>query len=77
MRNGPAGPVRVLFVLAAAALLAGCGGGPPPGPPPTAPLPPATPQAWTDAVCGALVPVVAQPAATLFDRPRTQPGRRT
>jgi hypothetical protein len=68
MRNGPAGPVRVLFVLAAAALLAGCGGGPPPGPPPTAPPPPATPQAWTDAVCAALVPVVARlTAAPGFD----------
>ncbi len=68
MRNGPAGPVRALCVLAAAALLAGCGGGPPPGPPPTAPPPPATPQAWTDAVCGALVPVVARlTAAPGFD----------
>ena len=67
MRDGPAGPVRVLFVLAAAALLAGCGGGPPPAPPPPAP-PPATPQAWTDAVCGALVPVVARlTAAPGFD----------
>jgi hypothetical protein len=68
MRDGPAGPVRVLFVLAAAALLAGCGGGPPPGPPPAAPPPPATPQAWTDAVCVALVPVVARlTAAPGFD----------
>jgi hypothetical protein len=58
----------VLLVLAAATLLAGCGGGPPPGPPPTAPPPPATPQAWTDAVCGALVPVVARlTAAPGFD----------
>ena len=68
MRNRPAAPVRVLFVLAAAALLAGCGGGPPPGPPPAAPPPPATPQAWTDTVCGALVPVVARlTAAPGFD----------
>ena len=59
MRNGP-GLVRVLCVVAAAALLAGCGGGPPPGPPPAAPAQPATPQAWTDAVCTALVPVVAR-----------------
>jgi hypothetical protein len=54
-------------VLAAAALLAGCGGAPPPGPPPAAPAP-VTPQAWTDAVCGALVPVVARlTAAPGFD----------
>lgn len=57
MRNGPAGPVRVLSLLAAAALLAGCGGEPPQS---AAPPPPATPQAWTDTVCGALVPVVAR-----------------
>ena len=58
----------VLLVLAAATLLAGCGGGPPPGPSAPAPAPPATPQAWTDAVCTALVPVVARlTAAPGFD----------
>jgi hypothetical protein len=57
MRNGPASPVRVLFVLTAAALLAGCGGGTPT--PPT-PVPPPTPGAWTESVCAALVPVVTR-----------------
>jgi hypothetical protein len=56
MRNDPAGPVRVLFVLAAAALLSGCGGSTPPAPP--TPPPPPTPGAWTESVCAALVPVV-------------------
>ncbi|MBL8924983.1 MAG: hypothetical protein JNM77_01925, partial [Pseudonocardia sp.] len=56
------GPVRVLFVLVAAALLAGCGAEPPPGPASrvAAPVEAATPQAWTGTVCGALVPVVAR-----------------
>ena len=57
MRN-PAGPARVLLVLAAAAVLSGCGGSTPPAPP--TPAPPPTPQGWTDAVCAALVPVAAR-----------------
>ena len=44
-----------------AALLAGCGGGsaPPVSPSVVPAPPPVTPQAWTESVCGALVPVVA------------------
>jgi hypothetical protein len=52
--------VSVALVLAAGALLAGCGGGAPPAPPPATPAPAPTPQAWTDSVCAALVPVVAR-----------------
>lgn len=58
MGNRPAGPVPLLVVLAAAALLAGCGGSAAPTPP--TPAPPPTPQAWTESVCAALVPVVAR-----------------
>ena len=56
MRIRRAAPVCLLLVLAAVALLAGCGGGTPPAPPTPAP----TPQEWTEAVCAALVPVVAR-----------------
>jgi len=65
MRN-PAGSAPVLLVLAAAAVLSGCGGGTPPAPATPAPPPPATPQAWTESVCAALVPV----AARVTDAPR-------
>jgi hypothetical protein len=51
----------VVLVLAVG-LVTGCAGddpSPEPGPAPI-PAPPATPQEWTDAVCTALVPVVAR-----------------
>jgi len=66
MESRPVRSVAVVLVLGAA-LLAGCGGTSP-APSPAAPPPPATPQAWTDAVCAALVPVVARlTAAPGFD----------
>jgi hypothetical protein len=60
--------VSVALVLTTGALLAGCGGSAPPAPPPAAPAPPPTPEAWTESVCAALVPVVARlTAAPGFD----------
>ncbi len=56
MGTRPARSVPALLVTVVAALLAGCGGGAPPAPPPATPP---TPQAWTESVCAALVPVVA------------------
>lgn len=56
-------PARILptvLAITVAALLAGCGGGAPPAPPPATPAPLPTPQAWTESVCAALVPVVAR-----------------
>jgi hypothetical protein len=50
-----------VLVLAVGALLAGCSGSTAPVPPPVAtPVLPPTPEAWTESVCAALVPVVAR-----------------
>ena len=68
MGSRPGRSVPVLLVIAAATLLAGCGGSAPPAPPPVAPAPSPTPEAWTESVCAALVPVVARlTAAPGFD----------
>jgi len=66
----PARSVPALVVLAVvfASVLTGCGDSAPPAPPPAAPPAPPTPQAWTESVCVALVPVVARlTAAPGFD----------
>jgi hypothetical protein len=51
--------VRLAAVAVAVLLTGGCGGETTPTPTLPTPAPPPTPQAWTDSVCAALVPVVA------------------